>query len=66
MKTDTDYKQIAYKLQDDIKTSSERDLSFLKDMKSHAIKAFDLRDIVSREMLFKMIYDWIEELEKKV
>jgi hypothetical protein len=33
-------------------------------MKAHAKKAFDQKDITSKEMLFTMIEDWIDELKK--
>ncbi len=65
-----DYKQIAFKLQGDIDflrwEKFDTDLKFLKEMKSHAVKAFKERDVSSQEMLMKMIDDWIGELEEKL
>jgi hypothetical protein len=68
---ESDYKQIAFKLQSDIdnkkweySTLCKKDIKFLKEMKAHAKKAFDQKDITSKEMLFTMIEDWIDELKK--
>ena len=62
----TDYKQIAFKLQDDIEQlkwgMANKDIPFLKEIRKHAVTAFDKRDIASKEMMFKMIDDWIDEL----
>jgi hypothetical protein len=44
--------------QDDIK-----DITFLREMKQHAENAFEKKDVTSKEMLLKMINDWIDELE---
>lgn len=64
----THLKQVIFKLQTDIKfvrwENAQKDIAFLKEMKGHATKAFKNRDITSREMLLKMIADWIDELEK--
>lgn len=68
MSDTTDYKQIAFSLQEDIKflrwENAQKDLSFLKEMKQHAEKAFEENDYVSKEMLKNMIDHWIHELEQ--
>jgi len=43
---------------------AEKDFSFLKEMKSHAEKAFENNDVSSKEMLFTMIDDWMHELKQ--
>ncbi len=67
-KNTADYRQIAFKLQDDIKQmkweQAQRDIPFLREMKQTAIKAFDNNDAPSKEYLLKMIDDWVSELEK--
>lgn len=64
----TDYKQIAFKLQGDIEMlrweNAQKDIAFLKEMKQHAKKAFDKKDVAAKEMLFTMIDDWLHELEQ--
>lgn len=42
-----------------------KDVAFLEEMKQCAIKAFERNDVVSREMLLRMIDDWITELKNK-
>ncbi len=65
---DYDYKQIAFKLQGDIEMLrwdlAQKDLIFLKEMRDHAKKAFEKNDVTAKDMLLKMIEDWIDELEK--
>ena len=67
-KNTTDYKQIAYKLQCDIDTlkweSANINLPFYKEMQLYALKAFEERDVVAREMLLKMIGDLITECDE--
>jgi hypothetical protein len=62
-------KQVAFSLKSDIENKSwidrDNDFKFLKEMKSHAKKWLDKKDITSQEMLFQMIDDWMAELKKK-
>lgn len=71
-----DYKQALYKLQDDFETFKEQeieredlqienDIVFLYEMKKRARNAFDKKDISEKEMLYKMIEDWIDDLRNK-
>ena len=41
------------------------DLKFLKEMRTYSLKSLDNNDRVSKEMLNKMIEDWIDELEQQ-
>jgi len=67
-KNTTDYKQLAYKLQSDIDTlkweAANINLPFYKEMQHYALKAFEERDVVAREMLLKMIEDLITECDE--
>jgi hypothetical protein len=46
--------------------NTEKDIAFLNEIKQHALKAFDDKDINSKEMLFQMINDWIDELSETI
>jgi hypothetical protein len=65
----TDYKQIAFKLQSDIEhlrwENSQRDISFLKEMKKRLNAYRENKDTTQLEMVFTMIEDWIIELQKQ-
>jgi len=43
----------------------QSDLEFLKEMKGYFDKCDNSNDVVSREMLGRMIDDWIDELADK-
>lgn len=67
-----DYKQALFSLKMDIEFDSDKqfekmqnDIKFLYEMKSRAINAFENRDVSDKEMLYKMIEDWIDELSRK-
>ncbi len=68
MSDTTDYKQLAFKLQDDIKTlnweRAQKDIPFLKEMKERIEKYQQSKDVTQIEMVFTMIDDWVAELEK--
>ena len=61
-------KQLMYKSKGDEELSkwnnNQKDISFLKEIKSKFKKAFEDKDVVSKDMGFKMLEDWIHELEK--
>jgi hypothetical protein len=63
-----DYKQIAFKLQDDIEMlkweQAQKDLPFLREMRERLNKYYKNQDITQLDMVNKMIEDWITELEK--
>jgi hypothetical protein len=65
----TDYKQIAFKLQSDIEhlrwENSQRDISFLEEMKKRLNAYRENKDTTQLEMVFTMIEDWIIELQKQ-
>jgi hypothetical protein len=65
----TDYKQIAFKLQLDIQhlrwENSQRDISFLEEMKKRLNAYRENKDTTQLEMVFTMIEDWIIELQKQ-
>jgi hypothetical protein len=48
------------------KKKLKRDLEFLEEMKQYAIKWDEKRDTPSRDMLFCMIGDWINEINEKL
>lgn len=64
----TDYKQIAFKLQDDINSlkwdQANRDLPFLKEIKKRFEDYQKSSDITQFEYAMTMLGDWIVELEK--
>lgn len=64
-----DYKQFVFKQKSDSEFKEwekmQNDIKFLYEMKSRAANAFDNRDVSDKEMLYKMIEDWIDELSKK-
>lgn len=68
MRDTTDYKQLAFKLQDDIKTlnweRAQKDIPFLKEIKDRIEKYQQCKDVTQFEMAITMIDDWICELEK--
>ena len=65
----TDYKQLAFKLQSDIEykiwEKSTNDKSFLTEIKSHIQKYEQDKDVTSLGMAYKMIDDWIFELNEQ-
>jgi hypothetical protein len=44
----------------------EKDLQFLREMLTHALKWDINKDGASRDMLFEMIQDWMSELKNKL
>jgi len=60
------YRQVAYKLQDDILIMHEDELSFYEKMYSVALKAMNENDLPSKEMALKMISDSIDYHKKEI
>ncbi len=64
-----DLKQVIFRLETELShtrwDNANNDISFLKEMKQHAKKAFEKKDIGSYDMLNKMIGDWMDELIKQ-
>jgi hypothetical protein len=69
MNDTTDYKQLAFKLQSDIEyevwEKATNDKSFLTEIKSYIQKYEQDKDVASLEMAYKMIDDWIFELNEQ-
>lgn len=63
-----DYKQIAFKLQTDIEMkvweNADKNLPFLNEMKSRLQNYEQKKDVTELQLVYKMIDDWIDELEK--
>ena len=61
--------QVLYSKQTDweLATCNQRytDIAFLKELEAHLEKWRDNRDVVSQEMSFKMVRDWIDDLTEQ-
>jgi hypothetical protein len=58
----SDLEQYIFSKKTDAKMENERNLNFLKEIKSHLKKWEDKNDITSKQYAIKMIDDWIDEL----